>query len=69
MADVTRSLWILAGWIEDNGYRPVGYHREVYLAYGPDVVGQGVTVTELQVSVARHADLAAGGRGARVRVG
>jgi hypothetical protein len=57
MADVTRSLWILAGWIEDNGYRPVGYHREVYLAHGPDTAspdeaGQRVTVAELQVTVA-----------------
>jgi effector-binding domain-containing protein len=56
MADVTRSLWVLAGWIEDNGYRPVGYHREVYLAHGPDTAspdeaGQGVTVAELQVTV------------------
>jgi effector-binding domain-containing protein len=56
MADVTRSLWILAGWIEDNGYRPVGYHREVYLAHGPDTAspdeaGQRVTVAELQVTV------------------
>ena len=60
MADVTRSLWILAGWIEDNGYRPVGYHREVYLAHGPDTAspdeaGQGVLVAELQVTVTNGA--------------
>src|ERR1022692_218527 len=67
MADVTRSLWILAGWIEDNGYRPVGYHREVYLEHGPDKAstgeagrntdeaGRGVTVAEIQVTVARDA--------------
>jgi len=67
MAEVTRSLWILAGWIEDNGYRPVGYHREVYLEHGHDAAntgeacgntgeaGRGVTVAEIQVSVARDA--------------
>jgi hypothetical protein len=64
MDDVIRSLWILAGWIEDNGYRPVGYHREVYLKRGPDTAdadkaGRGVTVAELQVTVARDADLVA----------
>ena len=74
MADVTRSLWILAGWIEDNGYRPVGYHREVYLEHGPDTANtgeagrntdeadRGVTVAEIQVTVAREA---AAGRGPR----
>jgi effector-binding domain-containing protein len=49
MEDVRQSLWNLAGWIEDHGYRPVGYHREVYLDYDPDDAGQGVT--ELQVGV------------------
>jgi effector-binding domain-containing protein len=68
MDDVIRSLWVLAGWIEDNGYRPVGYHREVYLEHGPDTAnadeaGQGVTVAELQVTVAREADLVAAGQG------
>ena len=66
MADVTRSLWILAGWIEDNGYRPFGYHREVYLEHGPDTAGNdegggGVTVAELQVTVARDPDLVTAG--------
>jgi effector-binding domain-containing protein len=46
---VRRSLWDLAGWIEDHGYRPVGYHREVYLGCDPDDAGRGVT--ELQVGV------------------
>lgn len=64
MDEVIRSLWILAGWIEDNGYRPVGYHREVYLEYGPDTASadktvQGMTLAELQVTVARDADLVA----------
>jgi effector-binding domain-containing protein len=48
--DVRRSLWSLAGWIADHGYRPVGYHREVYLGSDPGGVGQDVT--ELQVGVA-----------------
>jgi effector-binding domain-containing protein len=66
MADVTRSLWILAGWIEDNGYRPVGYHREVYLEHGPDTAGTdeggpGITLAELQVTVARDAELVTAG--------
>jgi len=49
MDDVMQSLGVLAGWIEDNGYRPVGYHREVYLDYHPDRADLGVT--ELQVAV------------------
>ncbi|GIH16300.1 MerR family transcriptional regulator [Rugosimonospora africana] len=49
MDDVMGSLQTLARWIEDNGYRPVGYHREVYLDYHPDKPEEGVT--ELQVAV------------------
>jgi effector-binding domain-containing protein len=48
--DVRESLWSLAGWMADHGYRPVGYHREVYLGWDPDGAGQGVT--ELQAGVA-----------------
>ncbi len=51
MDDVMPSLQALARWIEDNGYRPVGFHREVYLDYHPDKADQGVT--ELQVAVER----------------
>jgi DNA-binding transcriptional MerR regulator len=51
MDDVLWSIQTLARWIEDNGYRPVGYHREVYLDYYPDQAHKGVT--ELQVAVAR----------------
>jgi DNA-binding transcriptional MerR regulator len=51
MDDVMHSLQVLARWIEDNGYRPVGYHREVYLDYHPDKADQGVT--ELQVEVVK----------------
>jgi DNA-binding transcriptional MerR regulator len=53
MDDVPRSLQILASWIEDHGYRPVGYHREVYLEYCPDQAAKGVT--ELQVAVTQQA--------------
>ena len=49
VAGVRQSLWTLAGWIEDHGYRAVGYHREVYLDGPPDGVGYGVT--ELQTAV------------------
>ncbi len=51
MDDVLESLQTLARWIEDHGYRPVGYHREVYLDYHPDQAHKGVT--ELQVTVVR----------------
>jgi DNA-binding transcriptional MerR regulator len=51
MADVMQSLQSLARWIEDNGYRPVGYHREVYLDYQPDNTSQGIT--EIQIAVAK----------------
>jgi DNA-binding transcriptional MerR regulator len=51
MDDVMQSLQTLARWIEDNGYRPVGYHREVYLDYYPEKADQGVT--ELQVAVVK----------------
>jgi Bacterial transcription activator, effector binding domain. len=45
------SLNGLATWIEDNGYRPVGYHREVYLDYDPCDTANGVT--ELQIAVVK----------------
>jgi effector-binding domain-containing protein len=51
MDDVMQSLQVLARWIEDNGYRPVGYHREVYLDYFPENVDQ--VVTELQVAIVK----------------
>lgn len=51
MDGVMGSLQTLARWIEDNGYRPVGYHREVYLNYCPDRPEEGVT--ELQVAVVK----------------
>ncbi len=54
MVQVIQSLLAVAGWIEDNGYRPAGWHREVYLEYDPDSPGCGVT--ELQVPVTRDHD-------------
>ena len=51
MDDVMPSLHGMAEWIEQNGYRPVGYHREVYLDYDPEKADQGVT--ELQVEIAK----------------
>lgn len=49
MDDVMRSEHILAQWIEDNGYRPMGLHREVYIDYDPANTAEGVT--ELQLAV------------------
>jgi DNA-binding transcriptional MerR regulator len=51
MDDVLKSLDVLARWIEENNYHPVGYHREVYLDYSPDEAEKGVT--ELQISVVK----------------
>jgi DNA-binding transcriptional MerR regulator/effector-binding domain-containing protein len=51
MEDVMASLATLATWIEQNGYQPVGYHREVYLDYDPERAAEGVT--ELQVEVVK----------------
>lgn len=51
MDDVMPSLHRLADWIEDNGYQPLGYHREVYLDYDPENAAEGVT--ELQIAVTK----------------
>lgn len=51
MDDADRSVQALARWIEDNGYRPDGFAREVYLEYCQDSPEQGVT--ELQLAVER----------------
>ncbi|MGC9667805.1 MerR family transcriptional regulator [Planosporangium sp. 12N6] len=51
MDGAEQTLQVLARWIEDNGYRPVGYAREVYLDYHPDDAANGVT--ELQLAVDR----------------
>jgi effector-binding domain-containing protein len=44
-------MQVVAQWIEDNGYRPAGYAREVYLDYDPEKAEEGVT--ELQLPVTR----------------
>jgi effector-binding domain-containing protein len=53
MDNVMESLHGLAGWIEDHGYRPVGYHRELYVDYDPAKPENGVT--ELQIAIERAA--------------
>ncbi|MBO3748212.1 MerR family transcriptional regulator [Streptosporangiaceae bacterium NEAU-GS5] len=51
MEDVQGTWQGLAGWIEENGYRPQGMAREVYLNYGEgDPAGW---VTELQWQISR----------------
>ncbi|MEV1018077.1 MULTISPECIES: MerR family transcriptional regulator [unclassified Micromonospora] len=51
MDDADRSVQALARWIEENGYRPDGFAREVYLDYRQDSPEAGVT--ELQLAVDR----------------
>jgi DNA-binding transcriptional MerR regulator len=51
MDEVDDSMQILARWVDDNGYRPAGYAREVYLDYCADAPETGVT--ELQLTVSR----------------
>lgn len=50
MDDVAPSMEALAAWIEEQGYRPLGLAREVYVDYDADHPEDGVT--ELQVPVA-----------------
>jgi effector-binding domain-containing protein len=45
MDDVMPTIQALARWIEANGYRSVGYNRELYIELGED---RGAWVTELQ---------------------
>ncbi len=59
--DLTQSLLILAGWIEDHRYRPVGYHRELYLGPSGDL---GPSLVELQAPVAGPRPELDGGRAA-----
>jgi effector-binding domain-containing protein len=51
MDEADDSMQILARWVDDNGYRPDGYAREVYLDYCADAPETGVT--ELQLTVSR----------------
>jgi DNA-binding transcriptional MerR regulator/effector-binding domain-containing protein len=50
MDDVEQSMQILARWVEDHGYRPAGYAREVYLDYYPEKAEEGVTELQLPVT-------------------
>jgi DNA-binding transcriptional MerR regulator len=45
MDDVMSTIQALARWIDANGYRSVGYNRELYIELGED---RGAWVTELQ---------------------
>jgi effector-binding domain-containing protein len=49
--ELFESLLTLASWIEDNGYRSVGYHREVYLECYPNEAWTGMI--ELQAPVVK----------------
>ena len=51
MDEALRSMQILARWIDDNGYTPVGYAREVCLEFDPD--NPENWVHEFQLEVAR----------------
>lgn len=50
MDNVMATIQLLAGWIEDNGYRAAGYPREFYLECPED---QAQWVTELQEPITR----------------
>jgi effector-binding domain-containing protein len=51
MDEADRSVQILARWIDDNGYRMIGYAREVCLEFVPDQPDKWVH--EFQVEVTR----------------
>jgi DNA-binding transcriptional MerR regulator len=51
MDEAFRSMQIVARWIDDNGYQPVGYAREVCLEFDPD--NPANWVHELQLEVVR----------------
>jgi len=51
LAEAMGSMQIVARWIDDNGYRPVGYPREVCLEFDPDQPANWVH--ELQLEVVR----------------
>lgn len=52
MDNVMSTIQVLAGWIEDNGYRASGYPREFYLEC-PDDTAQWVTELQEPISPAR----------------
>ena len=51
MDDVMSTIQALARWIDANGYRSVGYNRELYIELGED---RGAWVTELQEPIVRR---------------
>lgn len=51
MHEADRSMQILARWVEEHGYRMIGYAREVCLEFVPDEPDKWVH--EFQVEVAR----------------
>jgi DNA-binding transcriptional MerR regulator len=51
MDDVMPTIQALARWIEANGYRSVGYNRELYIELGED---RGAWVTELQEPIVKR---------------
>jgi DNA-binding transcriptional MerR regulator len=51
LAEAVGSMQIVARWIDDNGYRPVGYAREVCLQFDPDEPANWIH--ELQLEVVR----------------
>ena len=51
LAEAFASMQILARWIDDNGYQPVGYAREVCLEFDPE--NRANWVHELQLEVTR----------------
>ncbi|MEV8371282.1 MerR family transcriptional regulator [Kribbella sp. NPDC056861] len=51
MGEADQSMQLLARWIDDGGYRSVGYAREVCLAFDPD--DESKWVHEFQIEVTR----------------
>jgi effector-binding domain-containing protein len=52
MVEAFRSMEILARWIDDNGYQPVGYAREVCLHFDADNPANWVHEFQLEVTKA-----------------
>ena len=52
MDNVMSTIQVLAGWIEDNGYRGSGYPREFYLEC-PEDTAQWVTELQEPITPAR----------------
>lgn len=50
MEEAFRSMEILARWIDDNGYQPVGFAREVCLHFDPDSPANWVHEFQLEVA-------------------